>query len=243
MIVLLDFGPNDQIQFDCETQLAPKLTLDVTDFPVESGATYADSMIRRPREWTFTGIVSDTPLQPGILPLTANGQPRTSAVWARLVQAMNGRQSCTYSDDRDTIPVAAITSVEDNRTKDTAGSLRLTVTIREMLIASVQTAKARRLPANGRRKPPQTQTPSRVQNPTEVRKVGDTVVATQNANGQFDQATNFTTTEQTIAPQNLQVDSPPVNPAAVKPQAAALPQTAPTETNWRYTLFGGNRWQ
>lgn len=212
---ILIFGQNgDAVEFDAVTPLSPSMTADVTEYPIESGAILADSMILRPREWTFTGYVSDTPLRPNMFPLLGNGQIRSAAVWHRLQQAMQQRQPCEYQDDLDQVPVCAITSVSTSRTADTAGSLVLQITLRELLIATVQVIARRIVTHTGQRRNNGTKTAVQASPAAEL-KVGDQVVATLNATGQYDQATNIAVQpqQQTLVP-TLQSSSPGYSPAA-----------------------------
>lgn len=149
---VIDFGVNDVLQFDIEKAIAPELPLEVSEYPIEDGAVFADSMIRRPRVWTVTALVSNTPLTDTLNPRLANGQTRVSAVWSRLVQARQLRQTCSYTDDLDTADVCAITNVVANRDSTNQNALELTVTFREIFVATAQRAKVRALPSRGARK-------------------------------------------------------------------------------------------
>lgn len=150
-VCILDFGPNDVLQFDVERTLTPEMTLEITEYPVESGSVYSDSTIRKPRVWNISALVSNTPISDTLNPRLQQGQTRVSAVWSRLVQAWQLRQTCAYSDDMDTIPVVAIESVSAPRNADNQNALDLTVTLKEIITATAQRAKVRVVTHNGKR--------------------------------------------------------------------------------------------
>ena len=161
-VCVLDFGVNDVLQFDIERTLTPSMELGVTEYPVESGSVYSDGLIRRPRTWEVNALVSNTPITDTLNPRLQQGQTRVSAVWSRLVQAWQLRQTCTYSDDMDRVPVVAIAAVSAPRNADNQNAMELTITIKEIITATAQRAKLRRVIANGKRQQRGTQSPREV---------------------------------------------------------------------------------
>lgn len=161
-VCVLDFGVNDVVQFDIERTLTPTLETEATEYPVESGSVYSDSLIRRPRMWEINALVSNTPLTDTLNPRLQNGQTRVSAVWSRLVQAWQNRQTFAYSDDMDGIPVAVITNVSAPRNAENQNALEMTLTVKEILIATAQRAKLVRVPSNGKRRQNGTDSPKQV---------------------------------------------------------------------------------
>jgi hypothetical protein len=200
---MLDFGPNDVLQFDIERTLTPEMTLEVTEYPVESGSVYSDSTIRKPRTWNISALVSNTPITDTLNPRTTDGQTRVSAVWSRLVQAWQLRQTCAYSDDMDSIPVVAIESVSAPRSADNQNALDITVTLKEIITATAQRAKVRIVTHNGKRQNRGQKAPVLVREPAAQILLNGELFRTQTVNGLPVAQSQYQDTQSLIPTQNL----------------------------------------
>ena len=220
-VCLLQFAPEDLLQFDAEISLSPTLELEATEYPTESGNVLTSSIIRRPRTWQIRAKVSDSPLVASLQPPLPNGQSRTSAIWSRLRQAQSDRQTFQYTDDRDIAEVAFISSVSDSRSVNSAGSLDLTITIREILIAVVRVTSVRLAQKGygGKRQARGEVVGNKASTSTIVDAQGNIVLIIQ-ANGQAVSPDFYVTNP----PASNLMTGTPYNPTAIKPPAPVLPQ-------------------
>lgn len=225
-VCVLDFGVNDVLQFDIEKTLTPGMELEITEYPVESGAVYSDGLIRRPRTWEVNALVSNTPLTDSLNPRLQNGQTRVSAVWSRLTQAWQNRQTFQYSDDMDTIPVAAVQSISAPRNAENQNAMELTITIKEIIIATAQRAKVRAVPSIGKRKNNGTVSAPQVRDPATEIYLNGQLFRTQTVNGlpvaqsQYQDTQTLITSQQSLsAPKPLPGPNPTNIPAGDRPQS------------------------
>ena len=218
-VCVLDFGPNDVLQFDVERTLTPEMTLEITEYPVESGSVYSDSTIRKPRVWNISALVSNTPISDTLNPRLQQGQTRVSAVWSRLVQAWQLRQTCAYSDDMDTIPVVAIESVSAPRNAENQNALDLTVTLKEIITATAQRAKVSVVTHNGKRQQRGQKAAVEVREPAAQIFLNNELFRTQTVNGLPLAQSQYQDTQSLIPTQNLTQPQgvPTTNPTNVPP--------------------------
>ena len=223
-VCLLQFSPEDLIQFDAEISLSPTLELEATEYPTESGNILTSSIIRRPRTWEIRAKVSDSPLKE-LQPPLPNGQSRTSAIWSRLRQAQSDRQTFRYADDRDFADVAFISSVTDNRTMNSAGSLDLTISIREILIAVVRVTSIRlEQKGYGGARRNNGRVAGNLASAATKRDASGNIIASVTASGDEQQASLYADPQQTTFP--LMSSGVTHNPTAIKAPAPVLPQSS-----------------
>lgn len=150
-MITLDFSREsgqllDVIEFDGDMSISPEMPSEITNYPVESGSTFSDSIIRKPRIWTCSHKVTDTPTKIDIQPPAPTNDiddSRSIQVWNRLVQAVQNRQTCRLITDLEIINMVGIENVKATETADTQGGLDLEITYKEIQVATVQRAKIR----------------------------------------------------------------------------------------------------
>lgn len=107
-----------------------------TEFPVEDGSSITDNVIKRPDKLQLTGWVSDITPFPGV-PLTID---RSTAVWGQILAMMNSKTLITVITHLRVYNNMIINRVRAPVNRTTGRSLRFTIDLREIIIATTEQA-------------------------------------------------------------------------------------------------------
>lgn len=150
------------ITFDAVFEEELDARVEVTTYPIESGATPADNIIILPKKYRLTGAISDTPLTPSVLAIAgaklsnftdgtqaggiiagglasslgflggSDGDRSTAALTA-LLKLMTDRKPFTLSADDIQLTNMVVTSIRRVRNPDNEGGLVFDAELQEMV--------------------------------------------------------------------------------------------------------------
>lgn len=164
------------IEFDATMEESLDASVEVTTYPIESGAVAADSIIVNPKRYRIVGIISDNPLSPsltdfaggalsnftdgtgagGIISGAAGvsagllGGPdgdRSTAALTKLLELMYNRRPFTLSADDITLTNMVIVNISRTRTPANEGGLEFTADLQELAILDTIISANRTNPA------------------------------------------------------------------------------------------------
>lgn len=123
------------IQIDATISEDHNYSNDVTDHPIENGASISDTIIQKPFSLSMECIVSASPLSDKVTDSTPQRVDRTYAALARLAQS---KSLVTVVTAVRTYTNMAISTLSVPRSKDDGNSLRFNVTFKQIKIVSAQ---------------------------------------------------------------------------------------------------------
>lgn len=123
------------IQIDATISEDHNYSNDVTDHPIETGASISDTIIQKPFTLSMECIVSASPLSDKVTDSTPQRVDRTYGSLARLAQS---KSLVTVVTAVKTYSNMAISSLSVPRSKDDGNSLRFNVTFKQVRIVSAQ---------------------------------------------------------------------------------------------------------
>ena len=140
------------IQIDATVQETHVTTAEVTENPVEDGASVVDHVQLRPVEITIEGVISDTPLGLPILQnivavgrtvATIFGKQRRSVdAYNALLKLQKERKPFTVTTGLKVYPNMILTELSVPRTSQTSRAIHFTAVMREVVIVKSQEVAA-----------------------------------------------------------------------------------------------------
>ncbi len=123
------------LQFDASIEEEHKASVDITDHPVEDGSTMSDHRLQKPREFTLTAIVTNTPPTLGAFFRYDNVATRDVDTWTLLNTLTKHKSLLTVKTTLDTYENMVIKDMSVPRTAALGNSLEVTITFREIFTA------------------------------------------------------------------------------------------------------------
>ena len=136
------------LQFDASIEEEHKASVDITDHPVEDGSTMSDHRLQKPREFTLTAIVTNTPPTLGAFFRYDNVATRDVDTWTLLNTLTKHKSLLTVKTTLDTYENMVIKDMSVPRTAALGNSLEVTITFREIFTEAVRC----RFPSRRRRR-------------------------------------------------------------------------------------------
>ena len=147
------------LRFDASIEEEHKVSVDITDHPVEDGAAMSDHRVKRPIEFTLTAIVTNTPPALGAIFRYANVATRDVDTWEILNTIAQNKALLTVVTTLKTYENMVIKEMSAPRTAALGNSLEVTITFREAFVAESEevvaplekenTPKAKKSAGNG----------------------------------------------------------------------------------------------
>lgn len=119
-------------EFDASIEEEHKVSVDVTDHPVESGAQVSDHKVKRPNELTVRAIVTTTPPLLGAFLRIPNVSTRDVDTWTLLNELAEGKELLTVITTLKTYDNMTIKEMSVPRTAALGNSLEVSITFREL---------------------------------------------------------------------------------------------------------------
>ena len=123
------------LQFDASLEEEHKVSVDITDHPIEDGAAISDHRIKRPIEFTLKAIITNTPPALGAFFRYSNVATRDVDTWTLLKEASQTTALLTVKTTLDTYENMVIKEMSVPRTAALGNSLEVTITFREIFTA------------------------------------------------------------------------------------------------------------
>lgn len=135
-------GVSKVLIFDAVLRESHSKRAQITSNPVETGVSMTDHAFMEPDELTLEVAVSDTPIngEDGDATLFAGGVKRTVSAYAELEAWMQAFIPFTVVTGLKTYQNLMVASIQAEQNKDSAGGLKATVQLRQVIFASTATA-------------------------------------------------------------------------------------------------------
>lgn len=140
----------DGYVIDCIVEESVSYQAEVSEYPVESGATITDHVQNAAPTVTFSAVVSDTPIGEAASARTANAVPSSEAR-AFLLALRDERRPFTFVGTTGTYDLMVFASLEFPRDGETGAALRIEAELRQLTLAEVKRTVVRTVQRLGHR--------------------------------------------------------------------------------------------
>lgn len=135
-VLVTDVSTPDKFKADVSESQTHDFGMAVTANPVENGSFITDHVRRLQNVLSFSGLITDTPLTLIPVPIQAN---RAHREWTKLLAIFNEREPVFVATSLRVYPSMIIEQLTVHRTPDSGGSIPISMTLREIQIASLAT--------------------------------------------------------------------------------------------------------
>jgi len=112
---------------------------EVTTNPVEGSAPITDHIIRQPRKFTITGVITNSPVDQGLgLDLREGLERRAESAYDDLIALADACGVVTLETTLGTLQNMALSSIEVTRDPDTGDAIQFTLSCQEIVIVGIQ---------------------------------------------------------------------------------------------------------